>query len=83
VSPVTGIKMECFTDMPAVQFYAGNGLNQYGKGGFYGKRSGYCLETQAIPNNVNVPAYAKLGSSVYDAGEKYHFTAAYKFSVEK
>ena len=67
--------------MPAVQFYAGNGMNQQGKTAFYGKRAGYCLETQAIPNNVNVPEYAALGSSYLDAGEVYEFTAAYKFET--
>ncbi len=77
----TGIKMTCGTDMPAVQFYAGNGLNQQGKGGYYGKRAGFCLETQAIPNNVNVPEYAAKGSSIYGAGEEYEFTATYLFSL--
>ncbi|MBO5045411.1 MAG: galactose mutarotase [Clostridia bacterium] len=80
-SKKTGIKMSCYTDMPAVQFYAGNGMNQQGKTAFYGKRAGYCLETQAIPNNVNVPEYAALGSSYLDAGEVYEFTAAYKFET--
>lgn len=79
-SKKTGIKMSCYTDMPAVQFYAGNGLDQYGKGGvYYGKRSGFCLETQCIPNNVNVPAYAAYGSSILDKGQVYRFTASYKF----
>lgn len=82
VSPETGIKMECFTDMPAVQFYAGNGLNQDGKTGHYGARGGFCLETQAIPNNVNVPEYAEKGSSILDAGEEYRFRAAYRFTVK-
>ncbi len=75
----TGIRMTCYTDMPAVQFYAGNGLHQQGKGGYYGKRAGFCLETQAIPNNVNVPEYADRGSSVLRAGDVYAFTAAYRF----
>lgn len=81
-SPATGIVMECFTDMPAVQFYAGNGLHRQGKGGFYGNRNGFCLETQAIPNNVNVPEYAEKGSSILDAGQEYRFSAAYRFSVK-
>ena len=81
-SPKTGITMECYTDMPAVQFYAGNGLNQQGKSGFYTKRNGFCLETEAIPNNVNVSEYAEKGSSILEAGEVYHFTAAYRFSVK-
>ena len=83
-SESTGIEMRCFTDMPAVQLYTGNGLNQFGKGGnHYGKNNAYCLETEAIPNNVNVPAYARYGSSVYDRGQAYRFFATYAFSVRK
>lgn len=83
-SEVSGIEMKCYTDMPAVQLYAGNGLNQVGKNGKkYGRCGALCLETQAIPNNVNVPEYAAYGSSIYDAGEVYHFTAVYEFSVRK
>ena len=83
-SEKTGIEMKCYTDMPAVQLYTGNGLDQYGKGGHhYGKRNAYCLETEAIPNNVNVPAYAEYGSSIYDRGEAYRFFATYAFSVKK
>ena len=78
-SPKTGIRMTCYTDMPAVQFYAGNGLHQQGKTAYYGKRAGFCLETQAIPNNVNVPEYAEKGSSILDAGAEYSFHATYKF----
>lgn len=82
VSPKTGIKMECFTDMPAVQLYTGNGLDQQGKSGYYGKREGFCLETQAIPNNPNVPEYAAKGSSIIEAGQEYRFNAAYRFSAK-
>ena len=64
-----------------MQFYAGNGLNAQGKTGHYGKRGGFCLETQAIPNNVNVPAYAALGSSIIEAGQVYSYTAIYKFEA--
>ena len=82
VSPKTGITMECFTDMPAVQFYAGNGLHHQGKSGYYVKRGGFCLETQAIPNNVNVPEYAEKGSSILEAGREYKFKAAYRFTAK-
>ncbi len=80
-SPKTGIRMRCFTDMPAVQFYAGNGLHQQGKTAYYGKRAGFCLETQAIPNNPNVPEYAEKGSSILPAGKEYAFCAKYAFDV--
>jgi aldose 1-epimerase len=83
-SPKSGIEMKCYTDMPAVQFYAGNGLDQLGKSEhYYGRCGGMCLETQAIPNNVNVPAYAAYGSSIYSAGEIYRFSAKYAFGIRK
>lgn len=81
-SEKSGITMKCYTDMPAVHLYAGNGLNikGEGKGGVdYGRCQGFCLETEAIPNNVNVPVYAEYGSSVYEAGQVYRFTAKYAF----
>ncbi len=80
-SQKTGIKMSCYTDMPAVHFYAGNFLNQAGKTRFYPKRAGFCLETEAIPNNVNVPAYAKISNSIIDAGQEYAFSAAFRFEI--
>ena len=79
-SEKSGIVMKCYTDMPAVHLYAGNYLDAVGKGGVkYTRCGGFCLETEAIPNNVNVPAYAQYGSSVYEAGRVYRFTAKYSF----
>lgn len=80
----SGIVMRCYTDMPSVQLYTGQGLSAVGKKGMrYGRCYGLCLETQAIPNNVNVPTYAEFGSSIYDAGQTYRFHATYAFTVEK
>lgn len=79
-SEKSGIVMKCYTNMPAVHFYAGNFLNATGKNGAkYRRCGGFCLETEAIPNNVNVPVYAQYGSSVYDAGQAYRFYAKYSF----
>lgn len=79
-SEKSGIVMKCYTDMPAVHFYAGNYLNQVGKGGKkYGRCAGFCLETEALPNNPNVPAYQEYGSSIYESGKVYHFSAKYAF----
>ena len=79
-SEKSGIVMKCYTDMPAVHLYCGNFLNQTGKRGKkYGRCAGFCLETEALPNNPNVPAYEKYGSSVYKAGEIYRFSAKYAF----
>ncbi len=83
VGAKTGIRMRCYTDMPAVHFYSGNFLNQQGKSTYYGKNAGFCLETEAVPNNVNVEEYASLGSSIYDAGEEYAFSATYQFDIEQ
>ena len=80
-SKKTGISMTCYTDMPAVQLYTGNGMNMQGKTAFYKNNAAFCLETQAIPNNVNVREYAEKGSSVLKAGEVYDFTAIYEFTA--
>jgi len=79
----TGITMTCYTDMPAVHFYSGNGLHVQGRKGYYGAHAGFCLETQAIPNNINVPEYAERGSSLLDVGEVYQFRAVYQFETDK
>ena len=79
-SPRTGICLEAFTDLPGVQFYAGNFITpQKGKGGVsYDKRCGFCLETQYYPNSVNQLGFAK---PILRAGENYETTTCYKFSV--
>lgn len=75
----SGIRMEVLTDCPCVQFYAGNGLKGPGKNGHvYGKREGFCLETQVQPNAINTPgAY----SPVVKAGEKYLSRTIYAFGL--
>ena len=53
-SPATGREMQTFTDLPGVQVYTGQGLNQPGKGGVqYQKYAGMCLETQRYPDSVH------------------------------
>ena len=78
--PATGICLEAFTDLPGVQFYAGNGIHPVkGKGGVtYDRRHGFCLETQYYPNSINQEGFA---SPILRAGEKYDTTTTYKFSV--
>ena len=83
-SKKSGILMTCYTDLPSVQLYAGCGLNQIGKGGKkYGRCGAFCLETQAIPNNVNVEEYASYGSSIFEAGQVYQTKTVYAFSLRK
>jgi len=54
--PQSGIRLEVLTTEPGMQFYAGNFLDGklVGKAGKpYGKRSGFCLETQHYPDTPN------------------------------
>ena len=76
--PVSGRIMAVYTDLPGVQFYAGNFLSGTGKGGVeYGKRSGICLETQYYPDSVHHPEWEQ---PITKAGEKYHTETVYRFS---
>lgn len=83
--PVSGRLMTVKTDKPAVQFYIGIGLNgENGKGGKkYNKYAGLCLESQFCPDTPNQPAFIeKFGSCTFKAGQTYHFTTVYEFSVK-
>lgn len=76
--PTTSRKMEVYSDLPAVQFYAGNNIAPtVGKNGVsYGFRSGLCLETQYSPDTANHPEWP---SAVYGPSRKYESTTVYKF----
>lgn len=81
-APKSGRTMDVFTDMPAVQFYAGNmlkGINPGKCGRLYEKREGFCLETQYAPDSINHPEFP---DSVLRAGEKYDFTTIFSFDAE-
>ncbi len=77
---LSGIKMNVYTTLPGVQFYAGNFLKGIkGKNGHpMEKRSGFCLETQHYPDT---PHNESFPSCLYKAGEKYVSETVYKFSV--
>jgi aldose 1-epimerase len=58
--PGSGRVLEIEADQPGVQFYCGKFLDGSlrGKGGKpYGQYGGLCLESQAFPNSVNIPAW--------------------------
>lgn len=78
VAKAGGRTMEVYSDLPGVQFYAGNCIaRQKGKDGAkYVKRSGFCLETQYFPDNANQANFKK---AVFGAGEVYKTTTVYKF----
>ena len=74
----SGIRMEIFTDLPGVQMYTGNFLDEkYGKEGCtYQQRSGVCFETQYFPD---APNHKNFPSTVVKAGDTYETTTTYKF----
>ena len=78
-SDVSGIKLEVFSDMPALQFYSGNSIGHCrGKdGAFYNNYDGFALECQQFPNAVNEPQFP---NAIIKAGELNHAFIEYKFS---
>ena len=77
-APGDGRVMEVYTDLPGVQFYAGNFIDpQTGKdGASYAKRSGLCLETQCYPDSIHKPNFPSV---VYGPTKAYKSTTIYKF----
>ncbi len=73
-----GRTMEVYSDLPGVQFYAGNCIDDtIGKDGTkYSARCGFCLETQFFPNHINQPEFPQ---AVFEAGQPYKTTTIYKF----
>ena len=70
--------MEVLTDMPGIQFYAGNHLGGagYKDDADYKPYDALCLEAQMYPNAINIPGFE---SPVIDKDEiKYH-ACGYRF----
>ena len=81
-SPVTGIRLRCFTDLPGLQVYTGNFLDE--PGGKYGlrwrKHQGFCLETQYFANSVNEPRFPSI---IVKAGESYDACTVYSVTLDR
>ncbi len=80
--PISGRMLEVLTTEPGVQFYTGNFLDGsfVGRTGKpYGRRSGFCLETQHFPDSPNQPGFP---STVLRPGETWQSTTIYRFGVE-
>ena len=79
-SPATGIRLRCLTDLPGVQVYTGNFLNEPGGkyGHKWGPHQGFCLETQFFANSVNQPNFPSI---ILKAGETFQSRTVY--AVEK
>ena len=74
----SGIRMEVWTDLPGVQMYTANFLdNEPGKNGaVYGSRSAVCLETQYYPDAIH---HENFPGPICRGGEKYDTRTAYRF----
>jgi aldose 1-epimerase len=81
--PASGRVMDLTTAEPGVQFYTGNFLDGSikGRGGkAYGKRAGFCLETQHFPDSPNKPDFPPV---VLRPGQTYRTSTQYTFSATK
>lgn len=80
-SPDTGIRLRCFTDLPGIQVYTGNFLDESGGkyGRQWGKHQGFCLETQYFANSINQPNFPDI---VVKAGESYKSCTIYSVSID-
>ena len=83
LEPESGRILEVYTTKPGMQFYTGNFLDGSitGKNGVqYGRRSGFCLETQYYPDSPNQPNFP---SSILRPGEVYQTQTVFAFRVEE
>ncbi len=80
--PTSGRVMEISANQPGVQFYSGNFMDgsHSGKGAKHEQHSAFCLETQAFPDSINKPDWAK--HAVLKPGETYHHIMIHRFSAE-
>lgn len=81
-SPVTGITMEVFTDLPGMQMYTSNALEEScGKGKKpYGKHAAVCFETQYYPDAIH---HENFEAPICKTGEVYETTTSYRFTSER
>jgi aldose 1-epimerase len=82
MEPTTGRMLEIFTTHPGLQFYSGNFLAEAerGKQGvFYGKHSGFALETQHFPDSPN---HSNFPDTVLRPAAEYRERTIYRFTTE-
>ena len=71
--------LEVHTTEPGLQFYSGNFLDGTirGKGGVvYGRRAGFCLETQHFPDSPNKPQFP---STLLQPGRQFESLTVFRF----
>jgi aldose 1-epimerase len=83
VEPKSGRVLEVATTEPGMQFYTGNFLDgsMTGKSDrAYGRRGGFCLETQHYPDSPNQPEFP---STVLRPGSTYSSRTVFKFDISR
>jgi aldose 1-epimerase len=75
-APVSGRTLDVATTEPGVQFYSGNNLVLARNG--FGRRTGFCLETQHFPDSPNHQAFP---STILRPGDTYRSKTVYSFGV--
>ena len=78
--PRSGRTLEVQTTEPGVQFYTGNNLegDVPGRdGASYGRRTGFCLETQHFPDSPNQPSFP---DTILRPGETFRSTTTFAFT---
>ena len=79
--PVSGRRMEVWTDQPGVQLYSGNfldGTTVGPSGRRYRRHGGLCLETQRFPDAPNQPEFPSVR---LDPGHTYQAQTIWRFSA--
>ena len=78
----TGREVELSSDMPTVQFYSGNGLSGGCVGAIgrpYKSREGVALETQFLPDSVNLE---KNSPTILRRGVSFRSETVYRFNAK-
>jgi aldose 1-epimerase len=80
--PKSGRVMAIQANQPGVQLYTSNYMDgtTKGKGRAHTQHAGFCLETQKVPNAINVPAWKD--QEVLRPGQTYKHVMLLKFSAE-
>ncbi|HEY3255184.1 MAG TPA: aldose epimerase family protein [Polyangiaceae bacterium] len=79
VDPSSGRSLHVSSNQPGVQLYSGNFLDGSlsGKGRRFTQYSAVCLETQAFPNAINVPAWRE--QVLLEPGQTYRHVQVFRF----
>jgi aldose 1-epimerase len=78
-SPESNLSLEVYSDQDVVVLYTGNFIDEtftLNNGVKGGKHYALCLETQGVPNSVNIPGFEN--NNIYQANEIYRQKTVWK-----